>query len=320
MNLIIDGHNTFIRNFVVNPTSDPNGNPIGGLLGTLRSVKWAIQEFKVTKVIFVWDGPGGAQRRRSIIGQYKSGRKPRLNREVEEGTKDSRENMDWQREKVEMLLPFLGVIQVKIDNIEADDTIGYLVGLLDPQPKVILSSDRDMWQLVSDTTVVYWPTKKCVISTGTFKEHSLFAPANFILARALSGHGDASDNIQGIKGLGDKTIIKLFPELGERPVDESELYRLCEERLGDGKGPKRWYQAILDQRSLVNTNVSVMQLTTPNISAQAGFIIRQAAEKKPAFNITGFKIALLNNGLQVTDRDIFTAFQEYKQRASYAAA
>jgi len=318
--LLIDGHNTFIRNFVVNPNSDENGNPIGGILGTIRSVKWLIQEFQADKVLFVWDGSGGSRRRRSIIAQYKSGRKPRLNREVHENTQASQENMHWQRQKVKALLGFLGVVQIEIDDIEADDVLGYLVGLLDPQPKVVVSSDRDMWQLISPTTLVYWPTKKVIISAGTFKEHSLFLPENFILARALSGRGDASDNIQGIKGLGEKTILKLFPELAERALTEAELYRLAEERQGDGKGPKRWYQAVLANRDLVNRNVSVMQLSSPNISAAAGSTIRNLAATKPSFNLTGFKIALMNNGLQITDRDIVTAFQEFKQRMSHAAA
>ena len=318
--LIFDGHNTFLRNFVVNPTSDTNGNPIGGLIGTLRSIKYMIHETKPSQVIFVWDGPGGARRRRGVMAEYKMGRKPRLNREMEEGTEESKNNVQWQMSKLKGLLGFLGVAQIEIPDIEADDTIGYLVGMLDPNPKVIVSGDRDMWQLVSETTTVYWPTKKVFITPGTFRENCPFPPENFVLARALSGKGDVSDNIQGIKGLGEKTLLKLFPVLGTQPTTLGFLLEECRGQVINGKKPlqgvKRWYQVILDHQDLVTRNVQVMQLTSPNISAQAGSVIRHAAEQEPSFNITGFKLALINNSIQLTDPDIFTVFQEYRLRVS----
>lgn len=326
--LIFDGTNTFIRNFVINPTSDINGTPIGGLVGTIRSIKWMIADVKPTHVIFVWDGKGGSQRRRGVVAEYKMGRKPRLNREVDEGVKDSAQNMGFQMEKLKALLPFLGVTQIEIDNIEADDTIGYLVGMLGETRKVVVSSDRDMWQFVSPTTTVYWPTKKVYISSENMSEYVPVLPENYVLFRAMSGKGDASDNIHGIKGLGDKTIQKLFPFFDSIPVDFSYLKKYMTDRLElHNKGEvdltaseKRWYKVILDNEDLVKRNVEVMQLTSPEISASAASIIRNLAIKRPSFNMTGFKIALLNNNIQLTDNDMFGAFQEYKMRSENAAA
>lgn len=316
--LIFDGTNTFHRNFVVNPTSDANGNPIGGLLGSIKSIKWMVHDLRPSKVIWVWDGKGGSQRRRGIVEQYKMGRKPRVNREVEEGVKDSAQNFQWQKEKLNALLPFLGVTLVEIDNIEADDTIGYLCGYFNESHKVVVSSDRDMWQLVGEKTIVYWPTKKVYISSENVAEHVPVRPENYVLFRAISGKGDTSDNIHGIKGLGEKTIMKLFPEFLTETVDVGKLLELSRNKLGDGKGVKRWYKVILDSTELVSRNVQVMQLTSPEISAQAGSIIRGAADKSPTFNITGFKLALLNNQIQLTDSDIFSTFQEYKTRVENA--
>lgn len=327
--LIFDGLNTFLRNYAANKISDPNGEPIGGVIGTIRSIKSMIREVKPSRVIFVWDGDGGSRRRRGIIAEYKSGRKPHLNREIEADADAERKNMHWQREKVKSLLGFLGVTQVEVDDIEADDTIGYLVGLLDPLPKVVVSSDRDMWQLVSDTTVVYWPVKKTYITTETFRENCPVLPQNFVLFRAMSGAGDASDNVHGIKGLGEKTILKLFPNFAKEPVtltqllaDLDQALALDEQRAVDPPlkdTEKKWYRAILDNQELLRRNLQVMQLTSPEISAQAGHIIRTAAEAKPSFNTTGFKLALLNNNFQVTDSDMFSVFQEYRIRASGSA-
>jgi DNA polymerase-1 len=319
--LIFDGHNVFIRSFVVNPHADENGNPIGGLLGTLRSVKFMIRETQADRVFFVWDGVGGSQRRRGVVEGYKMGRKPRLNRPVDEGVGDSGVNMHWQMEKTRALLGYLGVTQLCIDNIEADDTIGYLVGALEPTQKVVVSSDRDMWQLVSDTTTIYWPTKKVFITKETFKDHSSILPENYVLFRALSGHGDASDNVRGIKGLGEKTIVKLFPEFEERHFSLDDLADECratiEQQGPDPKGKFRWHRAILDSLDLVRRNVQVMQLVDPVISVQAAGIIRQAIAQEPSFNISNFKVALLNNAIQITDQDFFTTFQEYRMRAEH---
>jgi 5'-3' exonuclease len=326
--LIIDGLNMFLRNFVVQSYSDLNGNPVGGLVGTLRSVKSMIRETGAGRVFFVWDGKGGAQRRRGVIADYKMGRRPRLNRPVDEGLEESDRNRVWQQAKLKALLDLLGATQIEVDNIEADDTIGYLVGALDPKPKVVVSSDKDMWQLVSDTTTVYWPTKKIYITTGTFKDVCPFHPANYILARALSGKGDSSDNIHGIKGLGEKTLLKIFPVLAKEPITENQFFADLDQTLHMAEAglvepplkdvEKRWMKAVLTDRDLVSRNAQVMQLTEPNISAQAAGIIRGAIALKPTFNVSGFKVALLNNGIQLTDQDFFTTFQEYRIRVENA--
>lgn len=327
MILIFDGHNTFLRNFVVNPSADHNGEPVGGLMGTLRSVKWMAAEVKPDKMIFVWDGEGGSRRRRGVFSEYKMGRKPRLNRQVEEGSvKDSRQNMEWQITKLKSLLPAIGVAQLEVPDIEADDAIGYLVGLLDPEHKVIVSGDKDMWQLVSPTTTVYWPTKKVFITSENFLDHSPVLPYNYVLLRALRGNADKSDNLSGIKGLGDRTIMKVLGVEMEAPLNPGQLFEMVEHYLkldADGKKKltpteKRWYKTILDNRDIVTRNVEVMQLTSPEISARSGAIIREIAATRPSFNTTGFKLALLNNNLQITDPDFFTVFQEYRLRASRA--
>jgi 5'-3' exonuclease len=313
MNLIFDGNNTFFRNFAVNPISDINGNPVGGIIGTIRSVKWLLRDTKPSRIYFVWDAPGGSRKRRGILEEYKAGRKPRMNREVDENTTDSQKNLIWQMQKTKSFLRFLGVTQIEVQDIEADDGIAYLVGLLDPQQKVVVSSDKDFWQLVSPTTSVYWPVKKVLLTTDNFRDQTQFLPENYVIARAISGKGDVSDNIHGIKGLGDKTILKLFPFLAERPISPLDLYEFCEKHILENK----WYSVILQNRELVNRNVEVMQLTTPIISAPAASVIRHAAlETRPQFEFAAFKLALANNSIQITDVDLMPAFSEYRARVS----
>ena len=325
MILIFDGNNTFFRNYTANPTADANGRPIGGVTGCIRSLKWLIRETKADRVFWVWDAPGGSKKRRMVISDYKNGRKPRLVREFDENTQDSQKNLIWQLDSTQQFLRMLGVVQVSVPDIEADDAIAYLCGALEGHRKCVVSSDRDMWQLVDPTTIVYWPTKKVYISSENFGDHSKFLPQNYVLARALSGKGDSSDNVHGIKGLGDKTIEKIFPQLIKTPTTLDELLGWVRERLErNGKDDfklrpteKRWYETVLAEQELVRKNLSVMQLTSPIISASSAAIIRNAIDGvKPEFNVTKFKLALIVAGIQLTDADLFATFQEYRVRAT----
>ena len=74
--LIVDGLNLYLRVFAVNGALNDNGVPVGGLAGFLRSLAYAIREVNPTRVIIVYDGAGGSQRRRKIHSDYKSQRKP----------------------------------------------------------------------------------------------------------------------------------------------------------------------------------------------------------------------------------------------------
>ena len=74
--LIIDGLNLYLRVFAVNGMLNDRGVPVGGIMGFLKSLAYSIREVNPTRVIVVYDGDGGSQRRRKILPNYKSNRKP----------------------------------------------------------------------------------------------------------------------------------------------------------------------------------------------------------------------------------------------------
>jgi 5'-3' exonuclease len=172
---------------------------------------------------------------------------------------------------------------------------------------------------------VYWPTKKIYITPGDFSKVSPFHPSNYVLARALA-MGDSSDNIKGLKGLGEKTLLKIYPTLTICPTSFDHMLEVIRMRLelqdkGELKltaSEKRWFPVILESAELVRTNLQVMQLTSPVISAYSGAVINSAVASTPEFNVTKFKLALINAGIQLTDQDLFTTFQEYRMRATNA--
>lgn len=310
--LIVDGMNLFIRCFVVVPTMDSDGNSIGGLTGFLKSLKNMVNDSKPDKVIVAWDGEGGSRRRRGIFAEYKEGRKVRLNRQDDmENQNESFKNMGSQMMKLKTLLGLLGVVQVEAPECEADDVIALICKFIFPdEQKVVLTSDRDMLQLVDDKTIVYSPTKKIYWSRNEVMEKIGVMAENYIFVKALMG--DGSDNIKGLGGIGEKTAVKLFPFLAERPVTVEEIRQHCEANKEAGSK----YRSVLEQWERFLENMKLMQLSSPIISAQAARTIRiSTTEQKPRFVFTEFKLQLIRDGIQVIDQDLIGVFQGYKFRA-----
>ena len=127
--LIVDGLNLYLRVFAVNGALNDNGVPIGGLTGFLRSLAYAIREVNPTRVIIVYDGAGGSQRRRKIHSDYKANRKPgkRITRwDAFKNATEEKEAMKIQFSRLLDYLDFLPINVISIDKIEADDTIAYI--------------------------------------------------------------------------------------------------------------------------------------------------------------------------------------------------
>lgn len=310
--LIVDGLNQFIRNWVIVPTMNNNGDHVGGIVGFIRSIKLIMTDVKPTRVIVVWDGEGGSAKRKSIYSGYKEGRKPRVNREFDfESPEKEQANLKEQYAKLKELLSHLGITQIEIESVEADDVIAFLCrGIYNETDKVVVSTDKDFLQLVDPHTLVCSPIKKIYYTSKVFKEEWNVIPENFVYFRALQGNSDGADNIDGVKGIGPKTALKLFPFLADRPVVLNEIFEYAETHVSEN--PK--YKAILDKKDDIVRNVQLMQLTIPIISPSAISSIRSAVEFDKPMKMSEFKLALLKEGIQITDQDFFPVFDTYKAR------
>ena len=212
--LLIDSMNTFLRSFAVIPNVNTQGNHVGGLIGFMKSLGYAIKLIQPTRVILVFDGQGNITNRRNIYADYKGTRKiKRITRWNSFSTLE--EESSSISEQMMRLIDYLKVLPVNlsiIDKIEADDTIAYLAQKLKGDI-IIYSADQDFLQLVNDRVTVYSPIKKKFYKQqDVFENYGLY-PKNFITMKCLMG--DKSDNIPGVKGLGEKKLFKLFPELSE---------------------------------------------------------------------------------------------------------
>ena len=68
--MLIDGLNMFIRNYIVNPTIDSKGRPLGGCMGFLKSLQKVVRMFQPDEIVICWDGQGGSQRRKAENKNY----------------------------------------------------------------------------------------------------------------------------------------------------------------------------------------------------------------------------------------------------------
>jgi DNA polymerase-1 len=264
--LLVDGLNTFLRSYAAIPTLDENGNHVGGMTGFLKSIAAVTRDFKPTRVIVVFDGKGGSQRRRKIYPQYKSNRKPptRLNRQYDMTTdQEEVENMKYQLVSLIEILECLPVTVFTLDNIEADDVIAYVSELITANKgkSIIYSTDKDFLQMINDNVIVYNPVKKKTFNIKTVVEDYGVHPDNFVFYRSLMG--DKSDNISGIRGAGEKTLLKYIPELSDSELIDVNF--IADKYQNIKKKPKL-VQTILENKNIIDRNLQLMQLRDVNIS------------------------------------------------------
>jgi DNA polymerase-1 len=279
--IIIDGTNIFYRAYVVNPSLSTDGRPVGGLVGFLKTLQKLIREMKPTKVFVCWDGAGGSARRRSVVSSYKEGRKAiRLNRS--DGVHMSLE--EENKSKLEQMLRLLDyvdnlpMVQLIHDGVEADDMIAIICRQLKGIQKVIISSDKDFYQLLDDETIIYRPVQAVYKTKNNLLEEFKIHPNNFALARAVSG--DKSDNLEGVKGAGLKTIAKRFPFLSkDRDYSITDLVDCCE-RV---ERPLKIHTGIVENYDKILKNYKIMQLYIPSVSFQVRDMVKNAVENYPKY-------------------------------------
>ena len=272
--LIVDGLNLYLRAFAVNGALNDNGVPVGGLTGFLRSLAYAIREVNPTRVIVVYDGQGGSQRRRKIHPNYKANRTPGKRITRWDAFKDARAEKDAMKIQFSRLieyLDFLPVNVISIDKIEADDTIAYIAHTLLSEDVTILSADQDFLQLVDERITVWSPTKKKFYTPRMVMDDYGVPAHNFLMYKVLMG--DKSDNIEGVKGLGPKKLPKIVPDLLTQTTLDLDF--ILEHA---GKGEEPMHKKIVESATQLQINEELMDLKNPPISGELKLQIARLIE------------------------------------------
>ena len=287
--LLVDGLNTYIRSFMAVPSLNDDGLHTGGIAGFLKSVGYAIKLLNPTRVIVVFDGKGGSQKRRKIYPGYKNGRRTdiRLNRTYEELSDSVTESQNFKKELIRTVnyLDVLPVTVMALDQVEADDTIAYLAKQTFKDSNVtIMSTDKDFLQLASDKINIWSPVKKKIFGCKEIVDEYGITCKNFVFYRVMEG--DVSDNIPGLDGVGLKRVLQAFPFLGEEPqVCLQQIYNYSE----NNKGKYKIYERVLDNKLLLERNYELMQLHNTQIQSFTQLRIEEIVAKQiPKIDKMGF--------------------------------
>jgi DNA polymerase-1 len=249
-------------------------------------------------VYIAWEG-GGSQKRRALYSEYKMNRKPeKLNRFYEDDIPDSDENKQHQIVALLGMLKHVPVCQLYTSDCEGDDVIAYLVrARFNDKNKIIVSSDKDMYQLLDDKTKIYNLHKKTYVTMQDVTEEFRIQPKNFALAKALCG--DATDNIAGVKGLGFKTVAKVLPFLSlEDDIILEDVFKYCDSHSDESIYMRR----ILENKDDVKRNWRLVYLDGGMLSAnQASKIDSLIDTFEPQSNRMGLIKSLIKEGINDFD-------------------
>ena len=277
--LMIDGLNLFFRNFAMLKMVNPKGVHIGGLGGFLRSLGALIRQIQPHEVYVVFDGAGSSMNRKNLVPEYKSGRETQriTNWEVFESLEEEHDSKVDQIVRLIQYLKTLPVKTVSIDKLEADDIIAYLshTALKQRDNKIfIISSDKDFLQLVNEKVIVYRPMEKKFYTSKFFQEKYNMPPSNFIIYKTLLG--DSSDKIKGVKGLGEKKLFKLFPELNKWDVSYEDILDICERKFKD----HIIYSRVIQESNQLEKNYKIMDLSNPMMGKEEKNYLNKVVDSK----------------------------------------
>lgn len=230
--LLVDGDNLLTIGFHGLKNHYYKGNHIGGLYHFINTLRRSFDAFQLDKICVLWDGKDGSLSRRKIYHLYKENRRERIRSEEEVHSYRS------QRARIKQYLEELYVRQGEFEYCEADDCIAHYSQTSPKEKKTIYSSDRDLMQLVNENVALYNPSHQKVYKPNDIVEYDKekIIVENVKLVKILCG--DPSDNIYGIRNLGLKTLISLFPEIQNKKLTLSEVREMGDKLFEQDKHSK----------------------------------------------------------------------------------
>ena len=259
--LIVDGNN-LLKISGVDTRMNEDGEVYGAVTTFIRKLGVILSKKDFDYCIVSWDGMGSGIMRYRLYPDYKANRdkhyelmdsqtdydkyiqnfqravlKNKVRREtVRKDTDD--ESLQRQKGIIQEILEELCIRQQEFDDVEGDDIVAYYVKNRRKNEKiVIMSSDKDMTQFISENVAIWNPRLDRLVKAEDSVSVLGITHENVVLEKILCG--DASDNIKGVKGLGEKTLVNYFPEIINKKIDLETVVRRSRELLEERKANKQ---------------------------------------------------------------------------------
>lgn len=303
--LLVDGNSLLELSWHGDPRINSNGIHIGGVFQFLLQLKILMSKRDFDYVYVFWDGDNSGELRFALYPEYKANRDKNFNidivssdyykkmdafvkRTLEHSVKNKEktqarlsEKEDFHRQKkiLQEYLEELFIRQIMCNKIEGDDLIAYYCLHKKNNDRIyIVSGDMDISQLIDEYVCLYVPRLKKFITTKNHTEEIGYNYKNVLLKKMICG--DASDNIKGVKGVAENTLLKLMPEIITQEVKLWDVIERCkalsEERIKDKKKPLAAYENIINGITtgmqgdkLYEVNEKIINLKKPLLTDEA---------------------------------------------------
>jgi len=272
--LLVDGNNLFKIGFHGAKDVFNNGDHVGGVYHFVNILRKFLEEHNHDKVVVFWDGESNSSIRKSIYPQYKENRRESMN-------EYKYESYLYQRSRVKQYLEEIFVRQIEVEDNEADDLIAYYCKISKDEQIIIFSADKDLTQLISENVTIYSPITKQYFKNGDMISINKVDIPHYNVLVTKVFTGDKSDNIDGIQGLGEKTLVKLFPQLQEKPCTIEEILDYARNIPQDK--PSKTLTNLLTGKTkstifgeeFYRTNKKIVDLTNPLITENGKELVEQ---------------------------------------------
>lgn len=262
--IIIDGYGFVFRAFHVQaPLTSPGGLPVGALYGFTSMLLKLLNDFKPSKAVIVFDSIGKSFRS-DIYPQYKAHRPP------------VPEDLKIQMPLVRIAAKALNFHTLEQTGVEADDIIASLAISLSRagEKSLIISSDKDLMQLLSDDISFYDPMKAKYIKEEDILEKFGVTPDKIRDVLALIG--DKSDNIPGVASIGPKTAAELINKFGTLEEIFARADEIPQEKrrqvIKNGREAAFLSYELLGLKTDLNIDLSNLSWSSPNRNELINFI------------------------------------------------
>lgn len=265
--LVIDGNSVLKSSLVNKDAINSKGEEYGAILLFLRRVGQLLMKRDFDHCVVCWDGFNSGALRWQLYNDYKANRDKNYEaasaisnpqsdydayiaayckkvidyhkknkKGVRRGETDD-ENFQRQRAILQEILDELFVRQYMYENVEGDDLIAYYCKNKGKNDYiVIVSEDRDISQLIQDDICLFIPSQKVFVSPKNDVEILGIPSYNMVLKKIICG--DASDNIKGVKGMGEITLEKYYPQIKTEKATLEGFLAVCKDILEERKAKK----------------------------------------------------------------------------------